>query len=683
MDEQELVGLVYRADWTRLSLTGTVRGCGQFPETSWDEAWWPSGSFGDGRPPEPPEWLMATAERPDDECALSVAPGRRYRLERTDGSRVLGCDGERVWQWLADVPPGAAVKFERRPQPPVPTLLAPAWLLTSGRLTIEGETEVAGRPGIVVAAVAAAGPARGPGTAAMLAWGLLPRAQRVAAVIDAELGIVLRRESHYQEGRGTVTEFARLEVGGKVDPAAFDPAAGSFFGDGKAAAGGSPRPAAEHIGLEALKMVGGLAAGGLGAAIRYSPKRQPDPFATATGEGPDDVMPDDEPLPGSALGSASEGGQAGDRTPAGDEVLRLLHRSGLEPTPFSGRLLEWTDGEVLGRGMLGAVPESARRAGFGGVGYLIDAMLDAAEGAGLIQHAVYSVRVGTWDRYRVDRVFRAPSARRRPRVRRRVRGDAVTVACDGERMFRVFENEVRAGPAAALDDDVPGDLRHLVDGSWLLQYRLSGGDLVEVDGRPGYRVIATAGEGPLLSPPMSWIPGLWLPAVAVVDASSGRLLRLTRYRDGQIATRVELRSVSDGGSDDFAFTPPDGLPVNDEPAWSYTVDADADGGPKIFGPDGEEFDPNEPHGIPFPMHDVVDAVKEQLDEKVAAVRGFLGSFLGGPRLAGLAGPLQAARNSERAAAVSRGTSSARKWPHGSERAVTFVAYSPQILATSP
>ena len=33
MDERELVGLLYRADWTRLALTGTVRGSGQFPPT--------------------------------------------------------------------------------------------------------------------------------------------------------------------------------------------------------------------------------------------------------------------------------------------------------------------------------------------------------------------------------------------------------------------------------------------------------------------------------------------------------------------------------------------------------------------------------------------------------------------------------------------------------------------------
>ena len=33
MDERELVGLLYRADWTRLSLSGRVRGVEQFPVT--------------------------------------------------------------------------------------------------------------------------------------------------------------------------------------------------------------------------------------------------------------------------------------------------------------------------------------------------------------------------------------------------------------------------------------------------------------------------------------------------------------------------------------------------------------------------------------------------------------------------------------------------------------------------
>ena len=642
MDERELVGLLYRADWTRWSLSGRVRGSGQFPETSTGERWW-SGSFGEGLrpgsfplpdpppdpPPAPPNWMMATAEGPEDESALSLAPGRRYRLARTDGSRVLGCDGERVWQWLADVSPGERVTFERKPQPPVPGLIAPAWLLFDYRLSVEGETTVAGRAGIVVTGAARTVRLRGLSALTLLPGDLMPPPERVSAVIDRELGIVLRRELGYPDGTAKVTEFLDLEVGGAVDPSVFSADAGSFFGD---RSGRSGRRPGDDLGLEALKLVGGLAAGGLGAAIKYSPKRHVDPFAAATSEDPDDVMPDDEPLPAWAAGQAADGAAeaagaeaagADGRTPVSDEVLNLLYRGGLEPTPFSARLCVWTDGEAVAGAMLGAVPESARRAGFGGVGFLVDTLLTIEASPGRISHEVYSVRVGGWDRFRVDRVFRTPPARaRRIQVGKR-RRDAVTVACDGQRTYRVFEDEVRSGPASTLDRGWQGDLAQLVDGSWLLGCQLSGGDVVEVDGRTGYRIIATIGDGPVTGAPLSWLPSWLLPAVAVVDASSGRLLRLTRYRDGNAATRLELRSLSDRGPDDFGFTPPDGLPVVDEAERdSWDGSDDDDGGMKFFGPDGRPSSP------PEEVRAVADAFKRQVDEKVAAARGFLGSFFG-------------------------------------------------------
>ena len=99
---------------------------------------------------------------------------------------------------------------------------------------------------------------------------------------------------------------------------------------------------------------------------------------------------------------------------------------------------------------------------------------------------------------------------------------------------------------------------------------------------------------------------------------------MTRYRDGKVATRLELRSVSDGGSDDFAFTPPEGLPVVDEPARRFTR-ADDDDGTEFAGPDGQPCSP------PEDLRAAVDAVKEQVDAKISAARGFLGSFLGSRR----------------------------------------------------
>jgi hypothetical protein len=638
MDERELVGLLYRADWTRLALTGTVRGAGQFPPTTPAGAPWPAseGLKFEAFPPRdpsrwgPPDWLRVTAEGALDESSLLVAPGKRYRLERTDRSRVLGCDGTRVWQWFADVPPDAAVKFERQPCPPVPDLLVPNWLLTRYRLTIEGETTLVGRRAIAVTGTARGG-RRNLLSAEALSAGRTPRAGHVTAVIDAELGIVLRRElrSGPDGEHADVAEFLSLEVADAADlgasaATAFTPPDGSFFGDGDGD-GADPNPL-QKAGLEAAKLIGGLAAGGLGAAIKYGPKRQADPFATATAEDPDDAMPQDEQL-------GAEAGGAGEPAPVSEEVLSLLYRGGLELAPFSGTLHEWIDLGVVGGMLLDVVPESARRAGFGGVGFLLDTIM-AEENWSTADHGhqVYRVRVGGWDRYRIDRVSPRPPRATSRLGRPKSGGPAVTIACDGERTFRVFADEVRAGPATTLDTWHFADLAGLVDGGWLLGFGLADGGVVELDGRTGYRVIVTEGAEPPVRPPLSWVPTWWLPAVAVIDASSGRLLRLTRFRDGAAAVRLEFRSVADGGSDDFAFTPPDGLRVVDEPErWRWFEDDDDDDesdeseGPAFHGPDGRPTTP------PEAVQAVVDAVKEQVDLTMAAAREFLGSFLGGRR----------------------------------------------------
>ena len=291
---------------------------------------------------------------------------------------MLGCDGERVWQWLADVPPGERVTFERKPQPPVPGLLAPAWLLLGYRLSVEGETTVAGRAGIVVTGVARPARLRGLSALTVLPWDLTPRPERVSAVIDVELGIVLRRELGYPDGTVRVTEFLDLEVGGAVDPSVFSPDAGSFFGDRSA---GGRRPV-DDVGLEALKMVGRAGGGRArrGHQVRAQAARRSVRRRDRGGPGRRDAGRRAAARLGGRPGAADgDGGgtEADGRTPVSDEVLNLVYRGGLEPAPFSARLCEWTDGEVVGGAMLGAVPESARRAGFGGVGFLVDTMIDA------------------------------------------------------------------------------------------------------------------------------------------------------------------------------------------------------------------------------------------------------------------------------------------------------------------
>jgi hypothetical protein len=192
----------------------------------------------------------------------------------------------------------------------------------------------------------------------------------------------------------------------------------------------------------------------------------------------------------------------------------------------------------------------------------------------------------------------------------------------------VYAKRVTAEPAEPL----PGEIADLLDASWLLACELTDGHPVTVDGgRSGYRVVARkpgpqpTGIGLFLTPDAaSAMAGRWaqmfFPVVAVVDAESGRLLRLTRYRGGRPVLRQELRDVADVASaDDFAFTPPAGLPVVDE-------DEDASPGPDGMPAwSGEWLNPGDAARI------AADAVKKQVDEKVAAARGFLDSLLGGHR----------------------------------------------------
>ena len=76
------------------------------------------------------------------------------------------------------------------------------------------------------------------------------------------------------------------------------------------------------------------------------------------------------------------------------------------------------------------------------------------------------------------------------------------------------------------------------DGSWLLGCELSGGESLTVDGRHAYR-LTVAGS--------FWRSRLLMfsyPAIAVVDAETGRLLRLTTYGKGEPAFCYELRDAA-------------------------------------------------------------------------------------------------------------------------------------------
>src|SRR5260221_4000347 len=220
--------------------------------------------------------------------------------------------------------------------------------------------------------------------------------------------------------------------------------------------------------------------------------------------------------------------------PAGPPVshhgLALLHQGG--PAAFTATLHEWMDLAA----MASQAPAAARRAGFGGLGLLLDAVSEQPAASRLIS----AVRVAGPGRYQIDHAYQT---RRGPK----------TIACDGQPLWQVYDDKITTGPAEPL----PGDIADLADPSWLLGYRLSGGTPVMAGDRPAYRVNVARGHA-------KWSFSLMFPgAVAGVDAALGIVLHLTYYIGAKAVQRQELRdSTSETGG--FQVDVPAGLPTVEE-----------------------------------------------------------------------------------------------------------------------
>jgi hypothetical protein len=199
---------------------------------------------------------------------------------------------------------------------------------------------------------------------------------------------------------------------------------------------------------------------------------------------------------------------------------------------FTATLHQW-----FGAGALASsVPASARRAGFGGVGLLMDAI---AEGPATT-HLISRIRVASQGRYQIDHSWQP-------------RHSPVTIACDGRRRWQVYPNKVTTGPAEPL----PRYLRDLADPSWLLQCWLSGGTPVAAGGRPARRIYAGRRPGD------ESLALMFPAAVAVVDAELGLILRLTSYIGTRAVQRCELRDITTDTGHFQVRIPPD-LPMVEE-----------------------------------------------------------------------------------------------------------------------
>ena len=141
--------------------------------------------------------------------------------------------------------------------------------------------------------------------------------------MDAELGVLLRvawlADDAGDDAEPEVTELVSLDLDPMIDPALFAPPPGSLIAESM----GDALRAGGHS-WTLLKTVAGLAAGGLGASIRYAPppgRRRGQAAEQADGGDDADTIFADGPAPD----RSADGRPVG--PPVSAEVLALLHDS--------------------------------------------------------------------------------------------------------------------------------------------------------------------------------------------------------------------------------------------------------------------------------------------------------------------------------------------------------------------
>ncbi|MDX6392914.1 MAG: hypothetical protein QOJ73_3977 [Streptosporangiaceae bacterium] len=550
-----LVVLLYRADWTRLCLSATVhaRHDGELrarmyqvqakkehdqamrerPPGHWSRHLdgWP---FADGGPDQE----LPDDESPDDESIIDetrgevlLAPGGRYRVGVTDGPGpgLTVCDGESQW----DISEGVATRRNAGGAPYLlADLTAPSQLLADFALELAGTSAVGGRTAHRIVATP-----RPAGSAMDMTRRHLP--DQVFALVDTELGILLSYEEVFDGQQLTITELTDLllDPPAAAEPGQFRPPAGMPVEE-------SEPPGEEAcdrdyvipgVAGQVARLVAGPAAAAIGFAARHVPVRSPASVTWA----------DDEPgIPGP--GRPTDQAQL---MPVTDDLVTLLYRSGLPPQAFTAVAHEWVDGAVLMR-MGGALRAKLPPFidGILGPDQLWDALGERFPPDTV--HRISRLTVATPGRYRIDHLAGA-----RP-------DEPVTIACDGERLWKVYPNRVATGAARPLRPD----FARLADQSYLLSgWELAAGE-AEVDGRRGFLVVAgdvNEMRGPRRG---GWLLGSLTGRIeVVVDAELGIALRETTYFEGQPIGCLELRNVS-------SQVDPGGFRI-DAPAGTRTVAA--------------------------------------------------------------------------------------------------------------
>ena len=503
---RDVVALLYRADWTRLSLSATL--------TSWTDYEIRRRMRG-VHPPVSPDGAEHELPVTEHRRHVLVGPGGKYRVSEAGqaGRLCEVCDGETSWVIQAD-PSWAPGEARAIQWPPGRSLagvldpLTPAPLLSRYILELAGTAESDGRPAYQVVARPRPLLARRPDT----------EPGQLHVLVDAELGLLLRREELFHGCPTERTELTDLQFDPPeaTDPAQFRPPPGMPVQERE--------PLLHNVALtglagDAVRTAAGLAGKAMGFTVLHWP-------ASSTSEMPRSAVI----TPASRL------------RPAGDDLVNLLHRTGRPAQAYTAEVHEWVDGALFSE-LVSVVREALLSPALDGV-LGPDAVWDAVAERGRVAHRAVWLQLAEPRRYRIDTLIDG-------------RADALdTVGCDGERTWQARGGRVRTQRAQPLRHE----LACLADPAWLLAAAtLTEAGPAEVAGRPGRLVVADRlAETGQLDLSLGWLGSPAGRVEAVLDTDLGVLLRVTCFAGERPVLCYEVRGLTQGVLDSHVFDVPPG-----------------------------------------------------------------------------------------------------------------------------
>lgn len=399
--------------------------------------------------------------------------------------------------------------------PGLSELLHPAWLLAGFDVTVHGTQTFGSRLSVALTATHRPAAERHATRTTLLG--------RIEALVDVELGILLRTVEYFEDEVCRTTELVDLVVDPLPHGAA--PAPDESPDESPEESGeesGEPRSGGlsfEDFDIKVPAPVRLVARGigaAMGEAVRLSARRQQPTEQT-----------DDEPWFDEAVAAPLLSGGL----PSDGDLAWLLHRSGRGTAPFTAELHHWADTGELVRAVQSMRAGSPLIGGLSGPDSLWSALNETNPGR---THTVHRLLFADLLHYRLD-VLRGNKSRR-----------PVTVSCDGATAYRLYSDRL----VTARPQPPDFQLSKLLDLSWLLRLELTLQGWSEHGGRRALKIAARR------HPDAGRLPHLpYTQMEVLIDAELGIALQYTDFHKDRPIMRSEVRDLRFVDLDDGDLRP--------------------------------------------------------------------------------------------------------------------------------